>query len=80
MSGTIKIRIYKTIILPVVLYVCETWSLALIRDLRLRVSENRVLKRLFGQKRVEVTGGWRNLHNKELHILNASPSIIRMIM
>jgi hypothetical protein len=65
----IKIRIYKTIILPVVLYECETVSLKLREEQRLRVFENRVLKRIFRSKRDEVTGGWRKLHNKELHKL-----------
>jgi hypothetical protein len=65
--------------LPVVLYGCETWSLALREEHRLKVSENRVLKRIFGPKRDEVTGGWRKLHNEELHNLYSSPSIIRMI-
>jgi hypothetical protein len=55
----LKIRIYKTIILPVVLYGCETWSLTLREEHRLRVFENRVLRRIFGPKRDEVTGKWR---------------------
>jgi hypothetical protein len=62
-----KIRIYKTIILSVVLYGFETWFLILREEHRLRVFENRVLRRIFGQKRNEVTGEWRKLHNKELH-------------
>jgi hypothetical protein len=62
-----------------VLYGCETWSLILRKEHRLRVSENRVLKRIFGPKRDEVTGGSRKLHNVELHNLYSSPSIIRMI-
>jgi hypothetical protein len=61
----IKIRIYKTIILPVVLNGCETWSLTLREEHRLRVLENRVLRRVFGLKRDEVTGVWRKLHNEE---------------
>jgi hypothetical protein len=72
----LKIRIFKTIILPVILYGCETWSLALREEHRLRVFENRVLRRIFGPKGDEVTGEWRKLHNKELHDLYASPSII----
>jgi hypothetical protein len=75
----LKIRIYKTIILPVVLYGCETWSLALREEHRLRVFENRVLRKIFGPKRDEVTGEWRQLHNKELRDLYSSPSIIRTI-
>jgi hypothetical protein len=57
-------------------YGCETWSLILSEKYRLRVFDNRVLRRIFGPKRSEVTGGWRKLHNEELHILNSSPSII----
>jgi hypothetical protein len=64
-----QIRIFKTIILPVVLYGCETWSLILRGEHRLRVFENRVLRRMFRPKRDEVTGGWRKLHNEELHNL-----------
>jgi hypothetical protein len=63
----------------VVLYGCETWSLTLREEHRLRVSENRVLRRIFGPKMDEVTGGWRKLHNEELHGLYFSPSIIRVI-
>jgi hypothetical protein len=63
----------------VVLYGCETWSLTLREEHRLRVFENRVLRRIFGLKRDEVTGGWRKLHNEELHNLYSSPSINRMI-
>jgi hypothetical protein len=78
LSKNIKIRIYKTIILPV-LYGCETWSLTLREEHRLRVFENRMLRRIFGLKRDEVMGEWRKLHNKELRDLYSSPSIIRMI-
>jgi hypothetical protein len=60
---------YKSIILPAVLYGCETWSLTLREGYRLRVFENRVLRRIFGPKRDEVKGGWRKLHNEELHNL-----------
>jgi hypothetical protein len=70
---------YKTIILPVVLYGCETWSLTLRDEHRLRVVENRVLRIMFGHKRDEVTGEWRKLHNEELHNLYSSPDIIRQI-
>jgi hypothetical protein len=69
--------VYKTIILPVVLYGCETWSLTLGEEHRLRVFENRVIRRIFGRKRDEVTGEWRKLYNEELHILYFSPDIIR---
>jgi hypothetical protein len=74
----IKIRIYKIIILPLVLYGCETWSLTLREEHILRVFESRVLRRIFGLKRDEVTG-WEKLHNEELHNLHSSPGIIRMI-
>jgi hypothetical protein len=71
--------LYKTIILPVVLYGCETWSLTLREEHRLRVFENRLLRRIFGPKRDEVSGEWRKLHNEELRDLYSSPSIIRII-
>jgi hypothetical protein len=70
---------YKTIILPVVLYGCETWSLTLRKEHRLRVFENRIPRRIFGPKRDEVTGEWRKLLSEELHILYSSPNIIRQI-
>jgi hypothetical protein len=73
----VKIKIYKTIILPVVLYQCETLSLTLREEHRLRVFENRVLRRIFGPERDEVTSGWRKLHNEELHGLYSLPSIVR---
>ena len=62
-AKNLKIKIYRTIILPVVLYGCETWSLTLREEGRLRVFENRVLRRVFGSKKDELTGGWRKLHN-----------------
>jgi hypothetical protein len=61
------------------LYGCETWSLTLREEHRLREFENKVLRRIFGPKRVEVTGDWRKLHNDEFHNLYSSPNIIRMI-
>jgi hypothetical protein len=79
LSKDLKIRIYKTIILPVILYGCETWSLTLREEHRLREFENRLLRRIFGPKRDEVTGEWRKLHNEEHHDLYSSPSIIRII-
>jgi hypothetical protein len=75
----LKIRIYKTIILPVVLCGCETWFLTLREEHRLRVFENRVMRKIFVPKRDEVTGEWRKLHNEELRDLYSSPSIIRII-
>jgi hypothetical protein len=78
LSKNLKIRIYKTIILPVVLYGCETWFLTLREEHRLGVFENRVLRRIFGPERDDVTGEWRKLHNEDLHDLYSSPSIIRV--
>jgi len=69
LSKNLNIKIYRTIILPVVLYGCETWSLKLREERRLRVFENRVLRRIIGSKRDEVTGEWRRLHNEELNDL-----------
>jgi hypothetical protein len=63
----------------VVLYGCETWALALREERRLRKYENRVLRRIFGPKRDEVTIDWRKLQNEELQNLYSSPSVIRMI-
>jgi hypothetical protein len=65
--------------LPVVLYGCETWSLTLREKNRLGVFENRLLRRIFGPERDDVTGEWRKLHNEEFHDLYSSPSIIRII-
>jgi hypothetical protein len=65
----LKININKIIFLPVVLYGCETWSHILREEHRLRVCENRVLRRIFGPKKEEVAGGWRRMHSEELHIL-----------
>jgi hypothetical protein len=65
--------------MPVVLYECETWSLTLREECKLRVLENRVLRRIFGPKRGEVTGEWRRLHNEELNDLYSSPNIVRVI-
>jgi hypothetical protein len=69
---------YKTVILPVVLYECKTWSLTRGEEHRLRIFENRVLRRIFGPKREE-DGPWRKLHNDELHSLYSSPNIVRVI-
>jgi hypothetical protein len=70
-----KIEIHITIILPLVLYGCETWSLTLREECRLRVFENRVLRRIFGHKWDEVTSEWRKLLNEELNDLYSSPNI-----
>jgi hypothetical protein len=74
----LKIKIHKTVILPVVLYGCEIWSLTLREERRLRVFENRVLRKIFGPKREE-DGSWRKLHNDELHSPYSSPNIVRVI-
>ena len=71
-------KIYRTIILPVVFYGCETCSLTLREERRLRVFENRVLRRIFGPKRDEVSREWRKLHNEELNDLCSSPNNIRV--
>jgi len=78
-SRKLKIKIYRTIILPVVLYGCEAWSLTLKEEMKLRVFENMVLRRIFGPRRDEVTGEWRRLHNEELSDLYSSPNILRVI-
>ncbi|KAJ4429502.1 hypothetical protein ANN_21671 [Periplaneta americana] len=79
LSKNLKVRIYKAVLLPVVLYGCETWTFTLREEHRLRVFENKVLRKIFGAKRDEVTGEWRKLHNTELHALYSSPDIIRNI-
>jgi hypothetical protein len=75
----LKIKIYRTIIFPVVLYGCETWSLILREERRLRVLENRVLRDVFGPKRDEVRGEWRKLHNEELNDLYSLPNIVLVV-
>jgi len=79
LSKNLKIKIYRTIILPVVLYGCETWSLTLREERKLRVFENMVLRRICGPMRDEVRGEWRRLHNEELNDLYSSPNIVRVI-
>jgi len=79
LSRNLKIKIYRTVILPVILYGCKTWSLTLKEERRLRVFENRMLMRIFGPKRDAVTGEWRKLHNEELNGLYSSPNIVRAI-
>ena len=79
LSKNIKIKIHRTIILPVVLYGCETWSLTLREERRLRVFENRVLWKILMPKRDEVTGEWRILHSGELNDPYCSPNNIAVI-
>jgi len=79
LSKNIKIKIYRTVILPVVSYGCETWSLTLKDGRRLRVFENRVLRRIFGPRREEVIGEWRKLHSEELNDLYSFPYILQVI-
>ena len=79
LSKNIVIKVYRTPILPLVLNGCETWSLTLREERRLRVLENRVLRKIFGPKRDEVRGEWRKLHNEELNDLYCTPNIVRVI-
>jgi len=79
LSKNLKIKIYRNIILPVVLYGRGTWSLTLQEERKLRVFENMVLRRIFGPRRDEVTKEWRRLHNEELNDLYCSPNIVRVI-
>jgi len=79
LSKKLKIKIYRTVILPVALYGCETWSLTLREERRLRVFENRVLRRVFGHKRDEVRGEWRKLYNEELSDMYSLPNIVQVV-
>jgi len=79
LSKNLNIKIYRTIILPVVLCGCEAWSLTWREERKLRVFENMVLRRVFGPRRDEVTGEWWRLHNEELNDLYSSPNIMRVI-
>jgi len=79
LSNNLKIKIYRTVILSVVLYGCETWPLTLREERKLRVFENMVLRRIFGPRRDDVTGEWRRLHNEELNDFYSSPNILRAI-
>ena len=74
-----KVKTYKTIILPVVLYGCETWSLTLREERRLRVFKNKVLRKIIRAKKHEITSAWRKLHNAELHALYFWPNTIRSL-
>jgi len=79
LSKNLKIKIHRNVILPVVLYGCETWSLTLREERRLEVFGNRVLRKIFGTRKDKVTGEWRKLHNEELNDLCSSPNIVRVI-
>jgi len=79
LSQNTKIKICRTIILPVVWYGCEAWSLTLREEHRLRVLENRVLRRIFGCKRDQVKGEWRKLHTEDLNDLYCAPSVVQVI-
>jgi hypothetical protein len=76
---SLKIKMHRTIILPIVLYGCETWSLTLREERRIKVFKNRVLRRVFGPKGDEVTGEFRKLHNEELSVLFSLPNIVRVV-
>ena len=79
LSKNLKIKIHRTVISPVVFYGCETWSLTLREECRVRVFENRVLTRIFVPKRDEVTGNWGRLHNEDLYDLYFSPNIVQVM-
>ena len=79
LSKKFKVNTNKTIILPVVLYGCETWSLTFREEHRLKVFENKVIRKIFGVKKDEITGEYKKLHNVELHELYSSPNIIRSL-
>ena len=79
LSKNFKVKIYRTLILPVVLYGCENWSLTLREEKKLSVFENMVLRRIFVPRRDEVTGEWRRVHNEELNGLYSPPNIVRVI-
>ena len=78
-SRKLKLKIYRTVILPVILHGCESWSTTLADEQKLRVFENKVLRKIYGPKRDEMTGEWRRLHNEELHGLYDSPDVVRIM-
>lgn len=78
-SRKLKLKIYRTVILPVILYGCESWSTTLADEHKLRVFENKVLRKIYGPKRDEMTGEWRRLHNEELHGLYDSPDVVKIM-
>jgi hypothetical protein len=79
LSKNLKIKIYRIIILPVVLYGCEAWPMTLREESRMKVFQNRVMSRVFGSKRDDVTEEWKKLHNKELNDLYSLPNIVRVV-
>jgi hypothetical protein len=79
LSENFKVKVHRTIICSVVFYGCEPWSLQLREEHRLRMFENRVLRKIFRPKREEVVGGWRTLDNEELHNMHTSPNVVRVI-
>ena len=79
LSKNLKTKVYRTIILSVVLYGCEIWSLTLREERRLRVFENRVMRRVFGLKGDKVTREWRKFYNEELNDSYSSPNTVRVI-
>ena len=79
LSKIIKFKIYRSLVFPVVLYGCETWSFTLREERRLKIYENRVLRRIYGSKRDDVTREWRKLYNEQLNDLYCSPNIVRVI-
>ena len=80
LSKNIKLKIHETVLLPVILYVCETWTLTLREEKRLTVFKNKVLRKIFGLKRDDQTDQWRRLHNGELNDLYGKSDIIRIVM
>jgi len=79
LSKNLKINIFRTTVFRVVLYGCETWSLKFRKERRMRLFENRVLRRIFGSKNYEMTGEWRKLHSEELNDFYCSPTVVRVI-